>query len=334
MGRAADFFTPLLESQCRVVAVVPLTADRTGSDRFEASWTAKARATAAVLGRCAFLLTVRSPDAVYLPISQWGLPLVRDVLVITLARVTGCTPVLHLHGAQLPGRLAASGVLRRALAGAHWIVLSDTVATELRASGCRARSVTVVRNPAPAAATSGRVPARPHVLRIGWLGTRCRAKGFDLLCGAVGRLKDRGTDVQFSAAGMRMDVPDAHMASVDEDFGVLAPRSASSFWSRTDVFVLPSRWVEGLPFVLLEALQAGCAVAATPSPGSGELFSRGCVERIESTADSVAAFLEHCVADLQGIRRRQQRAWEELRPLYAPQRVEESFVGFWRDTSF
>ncbi|WP_225900311.1 MULTISPECIES: glycosyltransferase family 4 protein [unclassified Streptomyces] len=334
MGRAADFFTPLLERQCRVVAVVTLSADRAGSDRFEASWTAKVRATAAVLGRCASLLSVRSPDAIYLPISQWGLPLARDVLVITLARVTGCTPVLHLHGAQLPARLAASGVLRTALAGAHWIVLSDTVATELRTSRCRARSVTVVRNPAPAAGTLGRGPARPRALRIGWLGTRCRAKGFDVLCRAVGRLKDRGVDVQFSAAGMRLDVPDAHMSSVDEDLGVLAPGRASSFWSRTDVFVLPSRWAEGLPFVIIEALQAGCAVAATPSPGSAELFGRGCVERIESTTDSVTAFLENCVADLQSIRRRQQRAWEELRPIYAPQRVEESFVGFWRDTSF
>jgi glycosyltransferase involved in cell wall biosynthesis len=150
----------------------------------------------------------------------------------------------------------------------------------------------------------------------------------------VDRLKDRGADIEFSAAGMRLDVSNAHIACVGKDLGVLAPELASSFWSRIDVCVLPSRWVEGLPFVLLEALQADCVVAATPSPGCSELFGHGCVEEVERTTGSVTAFLEDCLADFRGIRRRQQKAWEELRHLYTSERVEETFVGFWRDTDF
>lgn len=148
MGRAAEFFTPVLRRLCHIVAVVSLSAERT-SDGFEASWPAKVGATASAVGRCARVLATESPDAVYLPIAQWGLPLLRDAFVIALARATGCTPVLHLHGAQLPARLSATLLLRKALGGAHWIVLSEDVAANLQASGCRTRSVTVIRNPAP-----------------------------------------------------------------------------------------------------------------------------------------------------------------------------------------
>ncbi|MDQ0908977.1 glycosyltransferase involved in cell wall biosynthesis [Streptomyces canus] len=335
MGRAAEFFTPVLENNCHVTAVVSLSADRAGSDRFKASWDAKVRAAAAVLGQCATLLAVRTPEAFYLPIAQWGLALLRDCLVVTLGRVAGCTPVLHLHGAQLPSRLSASRGLRAVLADAHWIVLSEAVAEQLRASGCRTRSVTVIRNPAPPASTFPQTrPTGPSLtLRVGWLGTVCRAKGFDVLCGAVERLKSQGADVEFRVAGMRLDVPASAMACVDEDFGVLDPADVPAFWAEVDVFVLPARWAEGLPFVLLEGLQAGCAVAATPSPGCAELFGQGCVEPVEATVDSVAGFLKACGDDLAEIRGRQQKAWEELRPRYEPGRVEEAFVRFWRNAA-
>ncbi|MFF1745482.1 glycosyltransferase family 4 protein [Streptomyces mirabilis] len=329
MGRAAEFFTPVVESQCRVAAVICLSADRAGSDRFEASWFAKARAAAAALMRSAHMLVVGSPHAVYVPISQWGLPLLRDLLIIVFAKALRRVPVVHLHGAQLPARLSLSRTLRIALAGAHWIVLSEEVAAEVNASGCRTESVTVIRNPAPPALPSG-VPGPPGTLRIGWLGTMCRSKGFDVLCDAVDQLKEQGARVEFRVAGMRLDVLGADMTCVDDDLGVLAPADVASFWADVDVFVLPARWAEGLPFTLLEALQAFCAVAATPSPGCAELFAQGCVEPVAATVDSVAGFLKACCDDLEEIRGRQQKAWGELRPRYEPERVEEAFAQFWR----
>jgi glycosyltransferase involved in cell wall biosynthesis len=339
MGRAAEFFTPALRRVCDVVDVISLSAERV-SDRFEVPWTSKAGATASAMRRCAWALVSKRPDAVYLPISQWGLPLLRDALVVTLARASRSTPVLHLHGAQLPAKLSAAPLLRKALGGAHWIVLSEDVAAELRASGCRMRSVTVIRNPASevhleaeALSPRNRTPstasgaARP--LRVAWLGTMCRAKGFDIVCDAVDRMKRSGAAVDFSVAGMRRDVPQSRMGCVDRDLGVVRPADVPAFWSTVDVFVLPARWAEGLPFVLLEALQAGCAVAATPSPGCAELFRHGCVDDVEPTVASVTGFLETCRTDLDGVRDRQQKAWHQLRPLYAHDRVEESFARFW-----
>lgn len=342
MGRAAEFFTPVLRNLCHVPAVVSLSAERT-SDSFEASWPSKIGTTASALRQCARVLVRDSPDAVYLPISQWGLPLLRDVLVIALAKATGSAPVLHLHGAQLPAKLSGAPVLRKALSGAHWIVLSEYVAAELKASGCRTRSVTVIRNPVlgappevgarpPHPTTPSPSAARP--LRVGWLGTMCRAKGFDLLCDAVDRMRRSGAAVEFSAAGMRRDVPRSRMRCVDRDLGVLQPADVPAFWSAVDVFVLPARWTEGLPFVLLEALQAGCAVAGTRSPGCAELFHHGCVDDVEPTVGSVTRFLEMCRTDLDGVRRRQQEAWDQLRPLYTHERVEKSFARFWETAPF
>ncbi|MFD8708536.1 glycosyltransferase family 4 protein [Kitasatospora sp. NPDC059648] len=331
MGRAAEFFTPLLTSRCHVSAVISLSADRNGSQRFTASWPAKVRATAAALGEGAYLLARRVQTAVYLPVSQWGLHLVRDTVLIIAARAVGCTVVLHLHGAQLPARLAANRMLRALLGGSHWLVLSEAVAAQLLASGCPTASVTVLRNPVPPAVPPTGEGRTSSVLRVGWLGTMTRFKGFDLVCGAVERTRAQGLEVEFRVAGMRRDVPVADMACVDEDLGVLDLSDALSFWAEVDAFVIPARWVEGLPFVLLEGLQAGCAVAATPSPGSAELFARGCVEPVEASVESVARFLTACRDDLEGIRRRQQRAWQELRPRYEPGRVEEEFVQFWHN---
>ena len=99
MGRAAEFFTPMLRRLCDVVGVVSLSAERM-SDRFEPPWLAKAGATGLAMRRFARMLVAKRPDAVYLPISQWGLPLLRDALIVALAKACRSTPVLHLHGAQ------------------------------------------------------------------------------------------------------------------------------------------------------------------------------------------------------------------------------------------
>ncbi|GAA3040997.1 glycosyltransferase family 4 protein [Streptomyces glomeratus] len=331
MGRAAEFFTPVLTSRCNVRAVISLSASRAGSDRLAASWPAKATATLTALAKATYMLIRTAPNAVYLPVSQWGLPLLRDVLLILLAKAAGATPVLHLHGAQLPTRLAASRVLRASLGGCHWVVLSETVAEQLGATGCRSASVTVLRNPAPPATPSSRESAPSRALRVGWIGTMSRVKGFDLVCGAVDVLKRQGLEVEFRVAGIRHDVPPSHMACVDEDLGVLDLSEALSFWTKVDVFVLPARWVEGLPFALLEGLQAGCTVAATPSPGSAELFGQGCVEPVEATVESVAGFLKACEEDIEDIRQRQQKAWKELRPRYERDCITEEFVRFWQN---
>ncbi|MFI9649177.1 glycosyltransferase family 4 protein [Streptomyces sp. NPDC052040] len=328
MGRAAEFFTPVLTGHCRVRAVISLSASRAGSDRLAASWPAKVSATATALTRAVYALTRTRPDAVYLPVSQWGLPLLRDVLLVLLARAAGSTVVLHLHGAQLPARLAGNRLLRASLGGCHWLVLGEAVGGQLRASGCRTASVTVLRNPALATPPGTREAGPPRALRVGWIGTMSRAKGFDLVCDAVEQLKRRGVPLEFRVAGMRHDVPPP--ACVDEDLGVLDLSRVLSFWTDIDAFVLPARWTEGLPFVLLEGLQAGCAVAATPSPGDAELFTHGCVEPVAASVESVTGFLKACADDLDDIRHRQQKAWRELLPRYEPGRVAEEFVHFWR----
>ncbi len=257
-----------------------------------------------------FCSTVRSPDAVYLPISQWGLPLVRDVLAITLARVTGCTPVLHLHGAQLPGRLAG----KRGTAQSTGRSTLDRAERHRRDGTARQVPRTIGdRGPTPRPPLPRR-GACPHAPMCCVSAGSARGAGPRASTSSAVRWADSRTVAPTFSSQRRECVWTYLMptASVDEDFGVLAPRSASSFWSRTDVFVLPSRWVEGLPF----GSSKRCRPAAPWLPR--RLRKRRTLQpRLrgadrEHPAGTVAAFLEHCVADLQGIRRRQQRAWEEL----------------------
>ncbi|MER5535785.1 WecB/TagA/CpsF family glycosyltransferase [Streptomyces mirabilis] len=91
-----------------------------------------------------------------------------------------------------------------------------------------------------------------------------RVKGFDLVCGAVDALKRQGSGVEFRVAGVRHDVPLTQMECVDEDLGVLDLSDVPSFWAQVDAFVLLSRWVEGLPFVLLEGLGGGLCHGGAP----------------------------------------------------------------------
>jgi hypothetical protein len=58
------------------------------------------------------------------------------------------------------------------------------------------------------------------------------------------------------------------------------------------------------------------------------------VDDVEPTVASVTGFLETCRTDLDGVRSRQQKAWHQLRPLYAPDRVEEAFARFWDTAAF
>lgn len=311
----------------RLVLTTPQTAD---ADRGRLTQSSVAHALR-LYRRALSLLARRRVDIVYLPIAQWGMPLARDLVLVATASAFRVPVVIHLHGSQLAERVsrptrARDGLTRRVLRSKRWAVLSEPLGELLISSGAAA-TVHVLRNPAFSAERS-EVAAPAHGnFRIGFLGLCCTDKGLDVLVEAVRRTRNDGVgDIELAIAGPIGDVsPPAdawshYLGRLDrEDLG-------ARFWSQVDVLFLPARWHEGLPFVVLEALEARKLVFVTPSLGLAELVDAGAVR-------PASADVEACVAAISSARRRysellreSQAAWARLRPRFDPERLRDEWL--------
>lgn len=230
----------------------------------------------------------RSPDAaVYLPVSQvrWGF--LRDAVFIALAALFRRRVIIHFHGgafqrfyrkSRLPMRLIIAATMRRVdeawvLSEAHEHIFGGLIPSD---------RVGVLENGIPDFdrqiwRREEHDPRRP--LRILYLSNLLPEKGcLDLLdaLDAIGASAgappvearfageaDVEVEAEFRerAATLAMN---GIMARYD---GVLAGAEKESVFSWADVFVFPSRYLEGQGLCLLEAMAAGLPIIATTHPG-------------------------------------------------------------------
>jgi glycosyltransferase involved in cell wall biosynthesis len=108
---------------------------------------------------------------------------------------------------------------------------------------------------------------RPVVLHYGWSWQR---KGGDLLCAAIGELRNRGVDVAAVTvgAGREAEVDARRFGIEDQLISLPQGENVEQLLAASDVFVLPSRAEGGNPpFSVLEALATGVPVVAGNIPG-------------------------------------------------------------------
>jgi hypothetical protein len=278
------------------------------------------------------LLGSRRIDVVYIPIAQWGLPLARDTMLIATARMLRVPVFIHLHGSQLVARLAGerSGLPTRLcfriVRGCHWGVLSHRLERALRAIDVE--SVTVLRNPALRPETS-LTPAfrRRGALGVGYLGITCTQKGTDLVVDAfrqvhVGAAGQLTLTIAGPSANYR---PEPHPGQ-----RILGKQTASelesTFWPFVDLLILPARWEEGFPFVVLEALTRRRLVAITPASGLADLEEVGALVMIDPTVESITRLMNDCFHHGQEHLERQQSAWRSIAGLFDPKVVQTGWI--------
>ncbi len=175
-------------------------------------------------------------------------------------------------------------------------VSDDTRSRLLRTGSPSARTVTIPNGLAPDEVEAlGRVAdARPDAgtagapLRIGFLGRLSPEKGTRDVLALSRRLHDSGAAAHFAIAG---DGPDRAWLTtelrplIESGFVSYSPSvAATTFLSEVDVVVMPSR-NEGMPYVLLEAMAAGCAVVAYRVGGIPEVVSDGSLGVLVPPAD-------------------------------------------------
>lgn len=240
----------------------------------------------AAKGFCQLATTlVRSPrSTVYIPLSQGGIGLIRDSIVIQLLRL--CWParvVLHLHGefrAELVstwyGRKIRSAAYRSAARNADEVVSCIDGHIFARRRTRYVSNLGLIRNirddMADAGIEIGSATARDAVAkrRIGYLGLVAPGKGVARLIDSlpdhaelrlVGPVADRP---DLMAAGLSWSPIDASSRG-KADVTLLGQRQGADKWREMqswDVACFPSR-SEGLPLALLEARILGIAVVAT-----------------------------------------------------------------------
>jgi glycosyltransferase involved in cell wall biosynthesis len=111
----------------------------------------------------------------------------------------------------------------------------------------------------------------PEELTLGYAGSLQAHKGADLLLEAVRQLGWVHTSLRLAGGpddpAYRRRLARAASGLSVEFTGPLGPREMRAFLRSLDLLVLPSRWPENRPFVLLEAQAAGLPVLASDVPG-------------------------------------------------------------------
>jgi glycosyltransferase involved in cell wall biosynthesis len=200
----------------------------------------------------------------------------RDSVYLLLARAMGCKVLLQVHGGALPDEFAvmrghSRRVIQAVMARAGAIVVLAQAELEAYRRFVPRQRVLLIPNAVQADdETVFRVDleSRPW-LRVVYAGRLEREKGLRELVAAAGILADRKIPCRWEFAGLgsiesqlRREV-EVQAGHIDVAFlGQLDPVEMKAFWRRADVFVLAT-YSEGLPYSLLEAMNAGVVPVAT-----------------------------------------------------------------------
>jgi phosphatidylinositol alpha-mannosyltransferase len=249
---------------------------------------------------------------------------VRNTLLGRLVSVSGGPPVVtHVHSPAFREstdtlRNVVTGSVDRLLAGRtrRFIAVSHSLAAEMGRLGIGPRRVTVVPNgiPVPDAATEASRAALRAELRlpageplIGMVANFRPRKGTEVLIEAVGQLARAGTPARLVLVGeaFRDGTRDyaAELAALAAARGIGDRVTFTGFRADPeriiaglDTLVLPSRFGEGLPMVLLEAMGAGVPVVTTPVEGIVEVVDDGRNALLVPPDDATA--LAHALREL------------------------------------
>lgn len=221
------------------------------------------------------------PTAVHIS-SSGSLSLVRDAVMVLIAKPMRTRTLLHLHHGRLPKILHHRSFERAALDFLASLVDSMVVLDRDSAVAATSRwknlSIEVIANPV---ATQSRdlahaTPNGKNVLYLGWVVPN---KGIEDLLQVWMDLAPAFPDWRLTLVGGVSEeygsyLTDTYNAERWKITGEVSHNQAMETLATSDILVLPS-YSEGFPNVVLEAMSFGKAVVATEVGGIPEMLSQG-----------------------------------------------------------
>lgn len=210
------------------------------------------------------------------------LSIVRDLSLAAAARSAGVPVVLHVHGGKFLAREFESrsfkALAERMLRAADEIVVLSRLEHEIIARRWPDLHVTVLENAIDLPDISESVKTRGSVL---FLGRLHESKGLDDIVEAVRRISAEKTGFTFRAFGAgekEIGFVESMSEILGDRFhfgGVIAGEEKKAELAAADIFVLPSRYGEGLPMAMLEAMAARCVVIVSEMASTGAVIVDG-----------------------------------------------------------
>lgn len=198
----------------------------------------------------------------------------RDLIHLAVARALRVPTLYQVHGGELPQAFADAGAAHAA--ALHWalraarlvVVLSREEESAYRRFAPQARLQRIPNAiDVRALAQAPRSPRRDGALELVYVGRLIRAKGLFEVVQALAALRDEGRLLHLRIAG---DGPDRAellaaiaRAGLEDRVRWLGPvfgDAKARLWLDADVFAFPTWHPEGLPYAVLEAMAAGCAL--------------------------------------------------------------------------
>ncbi|HEX8735224.1 MAG TPA: glycosyltransferase family 4 protein [Pyrinomonadaceae bacterium] len=254
-------------------------AGRRDGERADANWIWKQ-----IVSVPRFRRAARGVDIVHFNTNFNPLAVARDAVYAANARLSGIPFVMHVHGGRyLAEEFRSAGlkkIAEKMLRAADAVIVLSELEKKIIENRWRNLNVRVLEN---AVALDEAMPAQREndEKTLIFLGRMHESKGLNEIVEACRRLKNENFDFRFKAfgAGELKDFFVGEMTEIlGEKFRYGGVVSGAEKWkelARADVFLLPSRYGEGLPVAMLEAMAAGCVVIVSEMASTGAVINSG-----------------------------------------------------------
>ncbi len=240
------------------------------------------------------------------------LSIARDYAFVKAAKFARTPILLHVHGGKFLAREFENKTLARLaekmLDAANAILVLSELEKEIvekRWQKLKSKAKVKVLENAVAIDETNEIKRSGEKKTIIFLGRFHESKGLHEIVEACRRLKNENLQFRFKAfgAGDLQNFFVGEMTKIlGDDFyfgGVIAGKEKQKELAASDVFLLPSRYGEGLPMAMLEAMAAKCVVVASKMASIGAVVENN-VNGLTVEPQNVAQIIEKLKLILSG----------------------------------
>lgn len=221
-------------------------------------------------------------DIVHINTAFNPLSILRDFALVKAAKFARVPVVMHIHGGKFLAQdfenLRLENAAKKMLRLSDEIIVLSCLEKEIIERRWQNLHVKTLENAVEIPVSNKVEKVKNSIL---FLGRLTESKGLNEIIEAVLTLKNKGFNLTFKAFGageMQKDFAEKMNDVLGEKFyfgGVIAGKAKFEELAKADIFILPSRYGEGLPMALLEAMAAKCVVVASEMASIGAVVKDG-----------------------------------------------------------